>query len=157
MATSVYTSLLINDYKRKAGEVIALRKELREAAKVVLAKERALAALETIIRDRKLDINMQSIKPIASYPKILNLKWGQLTVMILDCLREANGIPVGSEFISDYVIAKSGLAVQGREALIAVRTSVGKRLKGLAADGKVIRQHDKNTQSFGIWTLPSSE
>lgn len=29
MGTSVYTSLLIKDYKRKGGEIKALRKDLR--------------------------------------------------------------------------------------------------------------------------------
>ena len=48
MATSVYTSLLLKDYKRKAGEIKTLRKELREMAKIVLEKERELATVGAV-------------------------------------------------------------------------------------------------------------
>lgn len=120
MGTSVYTSLLIKDYKRKAGEIKALRKELREAAKVVIAKERELAALEITIKSREPEMDLQSVKPIATYPKVLGLKWGQLTSIILSCLREANGQSVSAEHITDYVIAKTGLSIPNREALTLV-------------------------------------
>lgn len=99
MATSVYTSLPLNDYKRKAGEIKALRKELREAARVVLAKERDLAALRTIINAREPDLDLEAVKPVATYPKVLSLKWNWLTMLILSCLREANGVPVGNVLI----------------------------------------------------------
>jgi len=156
MAISVYTSLLVKDYKRKAGEIKALRKELREAAKVVLKKERELAALRTIINAREPDLDLESVKPVATYPKALNLKWNRLTVLILSCLREAKGVPVGNVFIADYVIEKGNLAVNDRTALMAIRLSVRKRINNLAADGKVIGHHDKKTNTGARWTLPGS-
>ena len=99
MAISVYTSLLLKDYKRKAGEIKALRKELREA----------------------------------------------------------NGVPVGNATITDYVIEKGNLAIDDRTALMATRLSVRKRLKNLAAAGKVVGHHDKKTNTGASWTLPSRE
>lgn len=49
MGTSVYTSLLIKDFKRKAGNIKAVRKDLRELVKVVLEMERESDALLTVI------------------------------------------------------------------------------------------------------------
>lgn len=40
MGISVYTSQLLKNYKRKAGEVKALRKDMREIAKIVLKSRR---------------------------------------------------------------------------------------------------------------------
>lgn len=154
MGTSVYTSLLIKDYKRKAGEIIALRKELREMARLIYTKEGELRALETVIRSREPNFDPQSVKPIATYPKVLNLKWTQLTKLILSCLREANGIPIGSAVIADYVIQKGGLEIKERAALMTTRLSVRKRLKGLAAGGKVVRHHGEHVNSDVAWTLP---
>ncbi len=157
MATSVYTSLLRKDYKRKAGEIIALKKELREAAKVVLAKERELAAIKTILSSREPGFDCATVKPIATYPKVLNLKWTQLTKLIFSCLREANGVSIGNIVITDYVIEKSGLKVNDRTMLMATRLSVRKRLKALAAEGRVIGHHDKSRTMRAIWTLPSDK
>lgn len=157
MGTSVYTSLLLKDYKRKAGEIIALKKELREAAKVVLAKERELAAIKTILTAREPEFDSETIKPIATYPKVLKLKWTQLTKLIFSCLREANGMPIGNIVITDYVIDKGDLAVNDRTALIATRLSVRKRLKTLASKGRVVGHHDKSTNVRALWTLPSDK
>lgn len=157
MATSVYTSLLVKDYKRKAGEIKALRKELRESAKVVLAKEAELAALRHIIQTREPNLDLQSVKPVATYPKVLNLKWGQLTALILSCLREANGEPVTTATIADYVVLNGNLTVADRAALTVIRLSVRKRLKNLTAEGKSLRHHDKKSCSLGMWSLPRRE
>lgn len=157
MATSVYTSLLLKDYKRKAGEIKALRKDLRETVKVVLVKERELAALGTILKAREPDLNLQSVRPVATYPKVMQLKWGLLTRMILTCLREANGTPVSGELVADYVIASGHLEVQDRAALISTRLSVRKRLKGLAAAGKIVGHHVKSSNTGSSWSLPSHE
>lgn len=157
MGTSVYTSLLLKDYKRKAGEIIALKKELREAAKVVLAKERELTALKTVITSREPQFDSESVKPVATYPKVLDLKWTQLTKLILSCLREANGIPIGNNAITDYVIEKGELVINDRSTLMATRLSVRKRLKGLATKGKVVGHHDKSSNMRAIWTLPSNK
>lgn len=156
MAISVYTSLLIKDYKRKAGEIQALRKDLREIAKVTLKKERELTALEAIIHSREPDFDPANIKPIATYPKVTGLKWNKLTTLILDCLRKANGEKVLSDAIKDYVIQFSGKENCERGELALFRRCVQKRLNGLAANKKIMRHHSRVSGTAGIWSLPSS-
>ncbi|SRR6266481_704500 len=157
MSISVYTSLLIKDYKRKAGEIKALRKELREIAKVTLTKERELTALEAIIRSREPEFDSTNIQPIATHPKVIGLKWNKLTTLILSCLREANGEIVPSNYITDYVIEQSGMEISDRIKLTIVRHSVKDRLKSMARTGRVVRHHNVLSNGFGLWSLPSSE
>lgn len=157
MATSVYTSLLAKDYKRKLGEIKALRKELREIAKVTLERERELNAIKAIILAREPDYDFDRVKSIATYPKVLGLKWNLLTTLILRCLREANGTVVQSNHITEYVIEMSGLEVPNRQVLVIVQTSVKHRLKALAKSGKVIRHHELKSTRYGTWSLPCGE
>lgn len=157
MGTSVYTSLLLKDYRRKAGELKNLKKELRELAKVVIGREKELKALEIVICNRVPGIEIESEPIINTWPKVMELKWGMLTNLILGCLRDANGKPVRSDFIADYVIEHCHRDLKDRLELVQIRQSVQKRLKSLADKGKVVRHHRKNTGTFGIWSLPTDE
>lgn len=157
MAISVYTSLLLKDYKRKAGEIKALRKEVRELAKSVLQKERELAALDTVIKSREPAIDLTSVKPIATVPKVLGLKWNRLTTLILSCLQAVNGVPVNTDIITDYVIDQAEMDVPDRRARSIIRTSVRYRLKNLATAGRVIRSHEKASPVVVMWSLPGSD
>jgi hypothetical protein len=157
MGKSVYISLLIKDYRRKAGEVRSLRKDLREMAKVVLERESDLRALETVICNRVPGIDLSLEKPINTWPKVSGLKWNQLTVLILACLREAEGRPVRSDLISDYVIVHGYKEIEDRRELTVIRRSVHDRLKGMVRTGKVVRHHNKQTRGFGVWSLPGDE
>lgn len=149
--------MLRKDYKRKAGEIVALRKEMREIAKIVLKKEQELRALDEILRSRDSEFSPSTIKPIATYPKVLGLKRSKLTTYIYQCLLEANGEPMTNIEITDYFIKASGIEIQDRETLLTTRLCVRKRLKGLAAAGKIIGLHEKTTNQRAIWVLPSSE
>lgn len=73
MGISVYTSLLIKDYKRKAGEIKALRKDLREMVKVVLKYEKEVEALKTVILSREPEINLDTIQPHTTQPRVLGV------------------------------------------------------------------------------------
>jgi len=156
MGTSVYTSLLIKDYRRKAGEIQVLRKDLRELAKAVLAKEADLRALNAVISNRVSNFDAASVKPVATYPKVAGLKWNQLTILILDCLREA-GSPVGSDVITMYILEKSGRDIQSRIEQITMQQCVKNRLKNMAGKGRVVRHHSKKTTSYAVWSLPTDE
>lgn len=152
MGTSVYTSLMLKDFKRKKGEVKALRKELRELCKVVQAKEKELTALETLLRAKVDDFDSENIKAIATYPKVTGLKWNSITKGILSCLREADA-PVRSDVITDYVIESTGFQINTRHDLTVMRTSVRNRLKTMCREGRVVRHHDSKTTGFGTWSL----
>lgn len=157
MGTSVYTSLLLKDYKRKAGEIKAMRKELRDLAKAVLARESDLRALEEVIRNRVPEFDPDNVKPVMTYPKVAGLKHGRLTTLILGCLREANGEPIPSNLITDYVLTMAGRDKANRVECVVMQRCVKDRLRKMAAKGQVIRLHDRQTSSFGLWLLPRDE
>ena len=90
MATSFYTSLLMKNYRRRAGGVKALRKELREMVKVLLEMERELNSLITIIKSGEPSFEPTSVKAIATVPKVLGLKWNRLTILVLEALRKSD-------------------------------------------------------------------
>lgn len=153
MATSVYTSLLAKDYKRKLGEIKALRKELRELAKVVIQKEQELSAVKVVLLAREPQFDVAAIKAQSTIPKVLKLKWNQLSILMLSCLREFDGQPVSTAVIADYIVERSGLEVSERLALIQIRASVSSRLKTLASNGNVIRHHAVTSNQIGLWSL----
>lgn len=157
MGISVYTSLLLKDYRRKAGEIKALRKDLREIAKIILTKEHEVDALEAILKSREPEFDPSNIKPIATHPRVSGLKNNRLTTLIMQCLREAGGETVSSDLIKAYVIFVSGKDDCERSEIVLLGRCVQKRLKGLAAAGRVIRHHNKATSNAGLWSLPSSE
>lgn len=68
MGMSVYTSLLLKDHRRKRGEVIALRKELRELSRAVLEQQQEVAALEAILSQRVPDFDPAAVKLVATRP-----------------------------------------------------------------------------------------
>ena len=152
MGASVYTSLMLKDFKRKKGEIKALRKELRELCKVVQTKEKELAALETLLRTKVPNFDPENIKAIATCPKVTGLKWSSITKGILSCLREA-GAPVRTNEITDYVIEATGYQVNTRHDLTVMRTSIRNRLKAMRRDGRVVRHYDDKETRFGTWSL----
>lgn len=152
MVASVYSSLLQKDFKRKKGEIKDLRKEMKELYRVMRQKEDELAALETVIKGREPDFDPESVKAIATRPKLTGIKWNSLTKAILGCLREAEG-PVRSDVITDYVIETTGAEINSRADLTVMRRCVRDRLRGMYRKGQVLRHHDQKTGSPGIWSL----
>lgn len=155
MGTSVYTSLLIKDYKRKGGEIKALRKDLREMAKVVLEKERELSALLTVVQSRVPEFNPLLVKTTATVPKVLGLKWNKLTTLVLESFRTSAEISVHIQSITDYVISHGEIEIENRRSRTAVYTSVRYCLRRLKNKGLVIHCYDNTPETSGLWSLPS--
>ncbi|MFA5370405.1 MAG: hypothetical protein WC298_00345 [Sideroxydans sp.] len=155
MATSVYTSMLLKDYKRKAGEIKALRKEVSEIAKVVLAKQKELSALGTIIHSREPAFDPHSIKPIATLPKVLGLKWNQQTTLVLEKLRISGGKAVLMREIVDYVIEKGEIQLENRQSRTVVRRCILDTLRRLCKKGTVVHCYDGTIETEGLWSLPA--
>jgi hypothetical protein len=157
MATSVYTSLLKKDYRRKAGEIKSLRKELRESARLVLDREKDLAALLTIIQSREPDFNPAAIKPIATIPKVLGLKWNMLTILVLDALKQSPDRPVLSTEITNHVIINGMIEIETRRCRSIVQVSVVGCLKRLLKRGRVAHCYDGTRETMGLWSLPGNK
>lgn len=155
MGTSVYTSLLIKDYRRKAGEVKALRKELRELVRVVLDKEKELAALLTVIQSREPDFNPSAISPVATIPKVLGLKWNKLTLLVLEAFKQSPEQPIRTNSIVDYVIINGAIEIGSRKCRAIVYNSVKSCLQRLCKRGRVIHCYDKTPETMALWCLSS--
>lgn len=157
MGTSVYTSLLIKDFKRKAGNINAVRKDLRELVKVVLEMERELAALLTVIQSREPDFTASSVKAISTIPKILGLPWNQLSILVIEAIKTSVVHPVHARDITNYVIYHGQINIENRRSYAVVYSSVKSCLKRLKRRGKIIHAYENSKVTEGLWDLPSYE
>ena len=154
MGTTVYTSLLIKDFKRKSGNIKALRKDLRESVKVVLDMERELAALLLVIQSRDPDFSPASVKAISTVPKILGLPWNRLSVLVLEAMRVSEVRPVHARDITKYVIFHGQLTIENRRAETTVYYCVKDCLRRFKKQGKVIHAYKNTKETEGLWDLP---
>lgn len=157
MGTSVYTSLLIKDFKRKAGNIKAIRKDLSDLAKVVLGLERELASLVTIIQSRDPNFTPHSIKAISTVPKILGLPWNRLSILVIEAMKTSDVHPVHARDITNYVINHGPINIENRRAYTSVYYCVRASLKRLKKSGKVVRAYENTKETEGLWDLASSE
>ena len=157
MGTSVYTSLLIKDYKRKLGNIKAIRKDLSDLAKIVLDMERDVTALLTVIQSREPDFTASSVKAIATVPKVLGLPWNKLSILTIEAMKFSDVHPVHAHDITNYVISHGQINIQNRRAYTTVYYCVRACLKRLKIRGKVIRCYENTKETEGLWDLGSSE
>ena len=135
MGTSVYTSLLIKDYKRKLGEIKAMRRELRDMVHLVLSKEQELKSIGIVILTKEPSLDLNTIKSHATVPKVLGLKRNQQTSLILNLLR-VSAKKVHIQEIVEHVIAQGGIEIENRRARTVVKMCVKNTLKRLRNKGK---------------------
>lgn len=151
---TVYLSLLVKDYRRKAGEIKALRRELKDLAKAVLERERDLRALSEVITARLPGFDAAAERPVSTWPKVLGLKWNGLTIAVLDCLREANGRPVPTDVILETVISRSRHELESRSEIAEARQCLRGHLKKMLRRGSVVRHRGPSYNSVSSWSLP---
>lgn len=155
MATSVYTSMLIKDFRRKAGEIKSIRNDLKELVKVVLEMERERSALLIVIQSRQPDFIPSSVKTIATVPKVLGLKWNRLTILVLEAIRVSEKNEAHIQTIVDYVINHGEIEVEDRRSRTIVYNCVNACLKRLNKRGRVNRSYNNTKETIGLWHLPS--
>lgn len=157
MATSVYTSLLIKDFKRKSGNVLALRKELRDLVKVVLALEGEVSALVTLIQSRDPEFTPASAKATRTVPKVLGLPWNKLSILTIEAIKTAEVRPVHIKEVIDYVIVHGQIQVENRRAYSVVYFCVKDSLRRLKKRGKLVHAYENTKETEGLWDLASNE
>ncbi len=153
MATSVYVSLLLNDYRRKKGELLVVKKEMRELARKAIDLEGHIVALASIIRSRDPEIDLQTALAIRTTPRIGGMKHGKLTGKILAYLRVANGMPVTREEIFCFLVDEQK-EVPSRQEQASIRMAIRYCMKRLARRGKVLVHPPNKNSAFGSWSLP---
>lgn len=153
MGTSIYTSLLVNDYRRKLGDVAQIRKAIRELCRTILQLETEIGALAALIRSREPGVDLGNLRAIRTTPRINGFRKGTLRRMVLQCLKDAGGESLGPEAILAYVVDRRG-EVLNREELGLLRLAIRKALKTMVADGRVIRHHSPRSNKPGAWSAP---
>lgn len=92
MATSVYTSLLAKDYRRKLGDIALLHRELRDLGLLIRQRQAEADALKTILFGRDGAPPVESLKPIRTMPRVTSLsheeKAGDTAEAIADLLSQ---------------------------------------------------------------------
>ncbi len=155
MATSVYVSLLLNDLRRKKGDLLMVKREIKDLARKALDLEQHIAALAAIITAREAAFELEAVKPIRTKPRVCDMKHGRLTRNIMACMKEAGGVQVTRLEIFAYVVDSMD-AEPSREDQAVLRIAIKDCMKNLVRKGWLLRHHPTMTNAHGAWSLPTS-
>ena len=139
--------------KKKAtllGRIEKSEKLLRDLPDQIAAMKAEASALDIVIPMHEVEIDPHAIKSRRPKRKSV-LPYGVVTRGIYECLRQAKDKTITSLEISIHIAKAQGIPLTRSSA---IKISVKKRLKSLAAENKIIRHHDVNTKDFGVWSLP---
>lgn len=140
----------MSDVNRRQGESEA-------AANQILAILQAdLNAIDATIRLHEIGINPDLISPIRTQVAGRLLPHGDVTRLILERLRLADGNAVTTTEVALYVAEKGNLYLQSGKFQV-FRYSVRHRLKFLCRNGAVRRAHQAKTSLEGRWLLGNGE
>jgi hypothetical protein len=150
---------LIDKRARLDGEIKKMQvaaKNAKELIRELSSIREDLAAVDRALKLHIIQVETENIPPIRTHEKRIKLPHGELTRLLLTCLRQANGVPLSTDqitmFLADY-LALAGIEEQDRNRL---RQSVRYRLKRLAGDGVIQRHHLKSGREKGLWSLACS-
>lgn len=147
---------LIDRRGRVDGEIKKIERSLAKCQSLIRDLEILKATLDSADRTLALhDIQVKptDIPPIRSHEFRLPLPHGELTKLILECLKTSDGQPVSSDRIGDYVAER---AFELHSVLIPqsqLTRSVHDRLKNLHRSGLLSRHHDPLKPRHGIWSI----
>lgn len=150
---------LIDRRARVAGEIKKLER-LAEKCQRLLDELRPLqdllAAVDQTLGLHDIEVDVSLIPPIRSQEVRINLPHGELTRTILLCLRINDGLPLSTDEIVAFIVARhADLECIASPATI-LRRSVRYRLKNLCREGLVVSHHARGGRQVGFWSLNSS-
>lgn len=158
MASRIPPSLswLIDKRARLAAEIEKTRKSVAEAKKLIKELktiEDDFAAIDRALKIHDIQIDVESIPPIASQYLRVQIPRGELTRTILLCLQLRPDQSTKFSEIVSFVIARHA-ALSGPETdRLKLKKSVHNRLKNLAREGKLRRHHAADENKEGMWSL----
>jgi hypothetical protein len=152
---------LIDKRARLDAEIRKTEASLARARELINDLENlkeSLAAIDRAFELHEIKVDVNLIRPVKSKYVRINLPYGELSRSILTCLHLYSGEgPVKFSEIVAFLEARYadlGVEPEPREMLTK---SIHSRLKCLAQRGVVQRHHPKNTNSEGLWSLPSDD
>ncbi len=144
---------LIRERAMLKGAIDKIDKQLERLPLERLRLEQELAALDRVIPRHEVKVDPRAIEGVRPQrPRLVSS--GGVIKGILACLRGFNGVPVSTIEIAFYVARLNGLALTAEMQADWVKR-VGKRLRGLRAEGVVNSFHDTEpgSQAWGMWAL----
>jgi hypothetical protein len=136
----------LNSYQKKIEELSA-QLSIKKAS-----LQETLAAIDKTLSLHEIQIDPENIPAIRGHERMRDLPHGELTRSIYRCLVAANGKPVSSKEIVEF-IGKRRLEL-GLPSAYAGR-QVKNRLLTLFRKGKLVRHHQQKTTDYGWWSLPN--
>ncbi|MBA3695539.1 MAG: hypothetical protein H0W85_01930 [Methylotenera sp.] len=94
----------------------------------------------------------KSLRPVNSHTSVRHYKFGEMTRLIFACLKHSAGLYRKSSEITAFIISHLDYPVSSEEKII-IRESVGKRLRRLRVQGKVIEVPQTKNTSDKHWKL----
>lgn len=134
------------------GRLDQLLKHQSKLTQQVEVVERELAAIDAVIPFHEVKVDAAGIVGVQPRSKRL-VPHGQMTKVIIRCLREANGRAVHTEEIAQFLASEIGVDLE-QYGTAAMNIRVRTRLKVLCNEGRVQRHHLGATGSTtGSWSL----
>ena len=160
MSTRIPSSLkwLIDKRARLDAEMQKTRAALVKTKKLIkeLSEiEKSLSAIDAALALHEIRVDTSLISPIRTQYNRINLPHGELTRLILMCLRQhKNGQPVSKTEIVEFIKDRHPELSDQNEGRVWLNRSVSYRLKGLYKDGILQRHHAPHPSGTeGFWSL----
>lgn len=135
-------------HKGRLDKFMALQAKLPEQ---IAQAEQELAAIDAVIPFHEIQVDPNSIEGRRPRRKSL-ASHGQLTKLIVRCLKAANGKPVRTPEIAYFFAREAGVdpnQMKSRDLVLRVRN----RLRAMCKLGIVRRHHPLKTEDMGSWSL----
>lgn len=160
MSTRIPSSLkwLIDKRARLDAEMQKTRAALEKTKKLIeeLSEiEKSLTAIDTALALHEIRVDTSLISPVRTQYNRINLPHGELTRLILMCLRQhKNGQPVSKTQIVEFIKNRHPELSDQDEGRMWLKRSVTYRLKSLYKGGILQRHHDIHPSvTEGFWSL----
>lgn len=150
---------LIDRRARVAGEIEKIERLAAKCQRLLdemRPLQDLLAAVDQTLGLHDIAVDVSLIPSIKSQDVRINLPHGELTRSILLCLQINAGVPVSTDEIAAFIVARHADLECVASPAVALRRSVRYRLKNLCREGLVVPHHSLGGRQVGFWSLNSS-
>jgi hypothetical protein len=132
-----------------------LHYEQEVADKHVQALKADLQSIDAALGLHEIQINPEIIAPIRTQDEVRHLPYGEITRLIFDYLKSANGESATTTELAVFIATRENLELTDAEFQL-FRRKTAHRLRNLHADGKVERLQQVKGAIEKKWALPKN-
>lgn len=139
---------------QRANVVLMSNQVARSCEQHLAALRRDLEATDQVLRLHEVQIDPDLIAPIQTHIQRAATDYGEMTRLILACLKHGKNRPQSTTQVTNFLInaiGSTGHAIDYSDFRYRVR----KRLQRLTREGQVKRHHSPRTTVEGMW-LPAN-